>query len=113
MFAYVQIIDHNNVRHENCFQIKVKSDILNMKYIGGNVGHNLKIPIVDMQNLAITHNLDSDQITFSYDNHQFVFIENGYGEINYLENNLKLAAWRIKKALGISQCFFGPILCHN
>lgn len=92
MFAFVQIIDHNQIRHEDCFKLNIKGDILNMKYIGGNVGHDLKIPIVDMQNLAIIHHLDSNQITFSYDDQKFVFIENGYGEISYLENGLKLAA---------------------
>ncbi|KRN99246.1 hypothetical protein IV57_GL000468 [Companilactobacillus kimchiensis] len=59
-----------------------------MGYIGGAIKSDFIIPFTEMDNLALIHWHGSQQITFSYQDLSFEFIENGFGEINYLKNIL-------------------------
>jgi len=94
MYAYVQIVDQNNHSNEDNFKLTVdREKNLTMNYIGGPIKHNFMIPCSQMQNLAIEHWYGSQQISFNYGGCKFIFIENGYGEINYLKNHLLHQQW--------------------
>lgn len=87
MLANVEI-SKGNVSCDNCFKICVKDNTLVMNYISGAIKNSFNIPISEMTNLTTAHWFGSQQINFSYQNLKFEFIENGYGEIDYLKKNL-------------------------
>jgi len=89
MYAYVQIVDKNNQSHEDTFNLTVQEDrSMALNYIGGSIKSSFNIPCTEMQNLAIDHWYGSQQISFNYGGCKFIFIENGYGEIDYLKKHL-------------------------
>lgn len=88
MYTYVQITDKHNQSYVNCFKMTINDQhALVLKYIAGHIKQSFIIPLADMKTPTIDHAFDNDQISFEYDDLEFEFIENGYGEISYLEKN--------------------------
>jgi len=87
MLANAQIIK-NGLSCNDCFNISVKNRILTMHYIGGAVVNDFSIPISAMSGLTMDHWFGSQQVDFLYHDLKFKFIENGYGDIDYLKKNL-------------------------
>lgn len=89
MFAYIEVIKNNVSVSYGYSNFSFSNGVLSIKPLQG-MKHSIaeRIPIDEITNIAEDTYYGWNRIKFNYDNTQFVFLYSGFGEFDYLKENL-------------------------
>ncbi|WP_010623993.1 hypothetical protein [Companilactobacillus versmoldensis] len=88
MFAYVQIINAEKKRFNGFASFEFINGSLTLAFMRGfKKTLRISIPINEVTNLSENTEFGS-RISFDYDNSHFVFLDSGFGESQFLKENI-------------------------
>jgi hypothetical protein len=89
MFAYVQIINQNSGIKYGYVQFKFSKGMLKLSALQGlSKSDAIAIPIAEVTAVKEDNYYGWNRIKFNYKDIQFVFLYSGYGEFDYLRENI-------------------------
>lgn len=92
MFTYIEIINSQSKSTFSFVNFEIINNTLTIKPLKGmRMASALKIPISQITNIHEDIYYGSQRIQFEYNHQKYIFIYSGYGEFDYLKENLKTA----------------------
>ncbi|WP_119325854.1 hypothetical protein [Companilactobacillus musae] len=89
MFAYVQIINQNTGIKYGYVQFKFTKGMLKISALKGLTKSDaISIPITEISTIQEDNYYGWNRIKFNYKDIQYIFLYSGYGEFDYLRENI-------------------------
>ena len=92
MFAYIEILTNNQSTKFGYSNFSFSKSTLTIKPLKGATGNqSIHIPISEITNIEEDNYFGWNQVKFDFEETQFIFLYSGYGEYDYLKENLMTA----------------------
>jgi len=89
MFSYIEIINNKSEAVFNYVNFEITKNILSIKPVKGLLSATtIKIPLKEITDIHDGNYYGWNRIQFTYNDKKYIFIYSGYGEFDYLKENL-------------------------
>ncbi|MFC6175657.1 hypothetical protein ACFQAV_02350 [Companilactobacillus huachuanensis] len=93
MFAYIQVIDQKLGISYGYVSFKFSNHNLYISSLKGVVNiDKITVPVSEIKNITEDSYYGWNRIKFNYNGKRFIFLYSGYGEFDYLKDNMLEAA---------------------